>query len=96
MPRFRIVMGKSGSPHISMERSGQIQKKKTTADKYNFEVPRPISPLPPTPSSSHGSLNTYDVTPSTSTETTCEDEIAMYSDTNEQIISVNSIYGIFK
>jgi hypothetical protein len=53
-------------------------------ENMDFKIPSPLSPLSP-------------INPSkdNSSETLCEDEFGQFSNINQQIISIESIYGIF-
>jgi hypothetical protein len=87
-PKFRIVINKTGTPTIKKKNSGTTQshKNENITAKQNpetmvFNIPNPISPIP--------------ASPSTSSETYCQDEYLCFNSDNELIINVNKIYGLF-
>lgn len=92
-PIFNIIQGKTG--HIKIWKNHPKPKQLKTED-IVLEVPTPISPLPLTRSGTPN-LDITDNPPRkcSSTSTICQDEILMYSQINEQLIYVSSIYGIF-
>ena len=93
MPTFRIIQNKGTQRLIKT-----TKKKKTrhtqehfNIDNMNFNIPDPISPFPLSPET-QSPLN---ISPSSSIDTVCTDEIGQYISSNEQIISIGRIHGIF-
>jgi hypothetical protein len=88
MPTFRIINNR-GTPQLINKKQNKktkninkTQKINMDIETMNFQIPEPISPLNPSKNNS--------------SETLCEDEFGQFSQTNEQIISIGSIYGIFR
>jgi hypothetical protein len=95
-PKFRIVMGKTGTPALKFNKK-RPSKSNVELPPTHILIPTPISPLPPTPKHSRPTTptaNFEEPSPSSSTETVCQDEYGMFSETNELIINIGQIYGV--
>jgi hypothetical protein len=76
-PTFRIIQGKTGQLDLKKKK---IHKQPKTED-LKFNIPRPISPLSPTPKTEEHlqTDRTTSPTNSSSTSTICEDEHLMHN-----------------
>jgi hypothetical protein len=85
MPTFSRTINNKGTPQLIKNRKtkniNKTQKIQMGIETMDFKIPEPLSPLNPSKNNS--------------SETLCEDEFEQYSNINEQIISIGSIYGIF-